>query len=94
MLDAQLVELLLDGLDEAVLEQELVRDDERALLVHDTAELVEGHGLAAPLEVDLLGCAEPQHVLAALCHGLDVDQVLHPNVLGDGVATPGAAAQG
>ena len=93
VLDAQLVELLLDGLDEAVLEQELVRDDERALLVHDTAELVEGHGLAAPLEVDLLGCAEPEHVLPPLCDRLDVEQVLGAHVLGDGVAAPGAAAQ-
>ena len=92
--DAHLIELGLDGTRVAILEEELVGNDEGALLAHYGAELVECDGRAALLEVDLLGCAEPQHVLAALCHGLDVDQVLHPNVLGDGVATPGAAAQG
>ena len=92
--DAHLIELGLDGTRVAILEEELVGNDEGALLAHYVAELVECDGRAALLEVDLLGCAEPQHVLAALCHGLDVNQVLHPNVLGDGVATPGAAAQG
>ena len=40
------------------------------------------------------GSTEPQHILPSLCNGLDVHQVLDPNVLGDGVAAPGAAAQG
>ena len=69
-------------------------DDEGALLAHDGTELVEGDGRGTLLEVDLLGSEEPQHVLTALGHSLNVDQVLHPHVLGDGVAAPGAAAQG
>ena len=92
--DAHLVELGLDGAGVAILEEELVGDDEGALLAHDGTELVEGDGRGTLLEVDLLGSAEPQHVLTALGHSLNVDQVLHPNVLGDGVAAPGAAAQG
>ena len=92
--DAHLVELGLDGAGVAILEEELVGDDEGALLAHDGTELVESDGRGTLLEVDLLGSAEPQHVLTALGHSLNVDQVLHPNVLGDGVAAPGAAAQG
>ena len=91
--DAHLVELGLDGAGVAILEEELVGDDEGALLAHDGTELVEGDGRGTLLEVDLLGSAEPQHVLTALGHSLNVDQVLHPNVLGDGVAAPGAAAR-
>ena len=92
--DAHLVKLSLDSAGVAILEQELVGHDEGALLAHDAADFVERHRRGALLEVHLLGSAEPQHVLAALRDGLDVDQVLHPNVLGDGVAAPGAAAQG
>ena len=82
--DAHLVELGLDGAGVAILEEELVGDDEGALLAHDVAQLVEGDGRGTLLEVDLLGSAEPQHILTALGHSLNVDQVLHPNVLGDG----------
>ena len=45
------------------------------------------------LIVNLLRCAEPQHILSPLGNGLDIQQVLNTNVLGNGVAAPGAAAQ-
>ena len=91
--DPHLVELVLDLLGEAALVEEGVGDDEGALLVHDGAELVEGRGHAALLEVDLLGGADPQHVLTPLCHVLEVEQVHRADVAADGVAAPGAAAQ-
>ena len=51
-------------------------------------QLVERHRHAALLEIHLLRRAEPQHVLSPLGNGLDVQQVLHADVLGDGVAAP------
>ncbi len=65
----------------------------KAALAHDGPARRERRA-GTLLEIDLFRSAEPQHVLTALGHSLDVDQVLHPNVLGDGVAAPGAAAQG
>ena len=88
--DAQLIQLLLDGTGVAVLVQEGIGDDECLLVL---LQLVQSHGQAALLEVDLFRCAEPQHVFSPLSHGLDVQQVLDAHVLGNGVAAPGAAAQ-
>ena len=56
-------------------------------------QLAQGHGQAALLDVYLFRRAEPQHILSPLGDGLDVQQVLDANVLGDGVAAPGAAAE-
>ena len=91
--DAHCVELVLDRLRVAVLVKEGIRYDERALLVHDRAELVEGDRHAAFLEIDLFRCAEPKHILSPLCDGLDIDEVQGAYVVGDGVPAVGAAAQ-
>ena len=88
--DAHLVQLVGDRLSVTVCVQELVGDNERPLLVH---HLPQGHGQAALLEIHLLRCPEPEHVLSPLRHGLDIQQMLDAHVLRHGVAAPGAAAQ-
>ena len=91
--DAHFVELIGDRLEIAVFIQERVCDKEGSLLAHDVAQLLQCDGHAASLDIDLFGCSEPKHILSPLGNGLDVEQVLHADVLGNGVAAPGAAAQ-
>ncbi len=93
MHDTQLIQLVLDGLGVAVLVEELVGDDEGALLAHG-AQLVQSNRHAPALEVNLFRGAVPQHIGLPLCHNLSVNEMLHAYILGDGVAAPGAAAQG
>ena len=87
-------ELVGNGLGVAVLEEEGVGDDKRPLLAQHIPQLIQCHREAALLEIDLLGGAEPQHILSPLRHGLDVQKVHGPHVLADAVAAPRAAAQG
>lgn len=75
---------------EAALEQEGVSYDEHSLLAHNVLELLESNREAALLDINLLRCAEPQHILSPLGNGLDIQQVLNTNVLGNGVTAPGA----
>ena len=92
--DALLVENARDLLGETALEQELVGDDERLLLVIDlVTKLLEGDTQATAFEIDLLRCSEPQHIFLPFRNGLDIDEVLDAHVLGDGVAAPRTAAQ-
>ena len=91
--DALLLERGLDRLGVAVRVEEAVGDDEGLLLAHHLAELAERHREAPLLLVHLLGRAEPQHVLPANGHSLDVDEVLDADVLRDGVPAPAAAAE-
>ena len=86
--DAHLVELIGYRLGVAVFVKEVIGDDERSLLAHDVLELVERDGQAALLDVDLLRCSEPKHVLSPLSHSLDVDKMLDADVLADAVAAP------
>ncbi len=94
VLNAQLVQTVGQRLGVAVLIQEAVGDDERLFAGVLGLQLFQGHGHTALLKEYLLGRAEPQHVLSPLGHGLNIDQVLNAHVLGNGVAAPGAAAQG
>ena len=94
MLNAHFVQLVLDGLGVTIGVKEGVGDNEGLLLAQHVLQLAEGHGKAALLEIDLLGGAEPQHILSPLGHGFDVQQVLHTHILGNGVAAPAAATQG
>ena len=93
VLNPELIELFLDRGDVAVLVEERIGDDEAFFLAHHRAQLVERHRHAALLEIHLLRRAEPEHVLSPLGNGLDIEQVLHADVFGDGVAAPRAAAQ-
>ena len=86
--NAHLVELIGYRLGVAVFVKEVIGDDERSLLAHDVLELVERDGQAALLDVDLLRCSEPKHVLSPLSHSLDVDKMLDADVLADAVAAP------
>ena len=93
MLDAQLLELLEDGVSRAGLVQVRAGNDEGALFAH-LAQLVESNRQAALLDIDLFRRTEPEHVLPSFHHSLDVQQMLDAHVLGNRVAAPGAAAQG
>ena len=86
--NAHLVELIGYRLGVAVFVKEVIGDDERSLLAHDVLELVERDGQAALLDVDLLRCSEPKHVLSPLSHSLDVDKMLDADVLADAVTAP------
>ena len=92
--DALLVERLLDLLGETGGVEEGVGHNEGALLAVDLAELLQSHGHAALLEENLLRGTEPEHVLTPLRDGLVVEEVLRADVARDGVAAPGAAAEG
>ena len=85
---AHLVELIGYRLGVAVFVKEVVGDYERSLLAHDVLELIESDGQAALLDIDLLRCSEPKHILSPLSHGLDVDKMLDADVLADAVAAP------
>ena len=93
VLDAHLVQLLLDRFDIAVLIQEGVGDDEAFLLAHHSAQLIQCNRHAALLHIYLLRRSKPQHILSPLSDGLDVQQMFYPNVFGNRVSAPGTAAQ-
>ena len=57
-------------------------------------QLVERDRQAALLDVNLGRGAEPEHILSPFGDGLDVQKMLDAHVFGDGVAAPGAAAEG
>mmetsp|Transcript_27186 Transcript_27186/g.59356 ORF Transcript_27186/g.59356 Transcript_27186/m.59356 type:complete len:407 (-) Transcript_27186:1092-2312(-) len=57
-------------------------------------ELSQGNLQATALEVHLGGHPEPKHVLTALSHVLDVEQLAGAHVGGDRGGAPGATAQG
>ena len=81
-----------DGLvDIAVVEQEAVGHDQAALV---PAQVFQREGQAAPAEIDRARKFVAEHVLRPLGDHLAVQQVLRPDVFGDRVAAPGAAAQG
>ena len=90
-LDAQAVQGIGDFLDHPAGEEEGVGDDESALLALQFAQC---NGQRAVLEVDFGRQFEPEHVFSPCSFGLDVQQVLGPYVLADGVVAPAAAAQG
>ena len=73
--------------------EEGVGNDERSLFAHDLADLVKRYGQTAFFDVNLFGCAEPEHVFPSFCNGFDVEEVLYTYVLGDRVAAPRAAAE-
>ena len=71
--DAKFVELVGNGLSVAILEQELVGDDEDALLAHNVAQLLESGGQAATLKVNFFRSAEPQHIFFSFCNKLGIE---------------------
>ena len=77
----------------AVVVKEGVRDDEYLLFAEDFLELAQRDGQAALLYICLLRRAEPEHILSPFGDGFDVEQVLHADVLRDGVPAPRAAAE-
>ena len=86
--DAHFVELIGDRLGVAVLVKEGVGDEEGALFAHNVPELLKCDGHAALLDINLFGRSEPKHVLSPLSDRLDIEQVLHADVLGNRVAAP------
>ncbi len=92
--DAHVGQLVQDGLAHADLKEVGVRDHKGLLAVVFVLQLPEGDGGAALLEIDLLRHAQPQHILSPLCHGLDVQQLLHVGLTHEGAAAEGAGAQG
>ena len=93
VLNSHLIQLIGNRLGVAVLIKEIVSDDKGLLLAHHMFELVQRNRQAALLDIHLLRCPEPQHVLSPLSHSLDIQQVLHSHVLRYGVSAPAAAAQ-
>ena len=93
MLDTKFIQFIGNRPGVPVVIQEAVGNDKGSLLPHHLVKLIQCHRQAALLDIDLFGCAEPQHVLSPLSHGLDVQQMLDPHVLGHGVSAPAATAQ-
>ena len=92
MFDAQFLQLPEDRLGRPGLVQVRAGHDEGALFAH-LAQLLEGNGQAALLDVDLFRRTEPEHVFPSFHHGFDIQQMLDAHVLRHRVAAPGAAAQ-
>ncbi len=90
-LDAHVFKNLQSVVEQAVLIEELVGDEEGALLV---AEVAQTFSQAAVFEVDFRRDTEPQHVFSPLCNGFDVQKMFRRDVLADGVAAPGSATEG
>ena len=91
--NAHLIKSVSDSLGEATLVQEGVSYDEHSLLAHNVLELLKSNRKAALLDINLLRCTEPQHILSPLGNGLNIQQVLNTDILGNGVAAPRTAAQ-
>ena len=93
VLYAHLVEAVCYHLRVAVVVEEAVGHYEYLLFAEHFLELAQRDRQAALLYVCFLRRAEPEHVLSPFGDGLDVEQVLHADVLRDGVAAPRAAAE-
>ena len=88
--DSHLFEELERVVQQTVLIEELVGDEEGALLVAEVAETL---SQAAVFEVDFRRDSEPKHVFSPLCYRFDVQKMFRRNVLADGVSAPGTAAE-
>ena len=93
MSDAHLVQLIGDGLCIAVAVEEGVGDDKDFFLAHDVFQFIKSDSQAALFDIEFFGGSEPEHVFSPFGDGLDVHQVFDTDIFGDGVASPGTAAE-
>ncbi len=89
-LDAQGGERCGDAVDHPACKEIAVRDDEGPFLA---LQLAQSDGQRSVFEVDLRWQLEPEHILPPCGFGLDVQEVLGPDVLTDGVVAPASTPQ-